>query len=217
MAVTEYITRLTIVSAHDLPRTDRLSTIDPYIVIIVNGQKFKTTVKDDNENPVWNESFHPRVQTAPQGLLQGNLELHLYDEDTFTDAYVAKYVFDLSALSPAQLGTPLTFNLEYVKDKYKAQGKIPTVTVKLEGLVQSFSSLRGMLASMPGFVTNDQQQACYIPIQESNGLIYMGIEYDESGRVDFKVYVTQAGVPIFLDLLVLGGHQYTKVWKCETR
>ncbi|GLC41825.1 hypothetical protein PLESTM_001244100 [Pleodorina starrii] len=211
MSVTEYTTRLTIVSAHDLPKTDRLSQIDPYIVIMINGQQFKTAVKDDNANPVWNETFYPRVLRAPQGLLMGTLELHLYDEDTFSDSHVAKYMFDLATLTPAQLNVPLTFNLEYVKDKYKSQGKSPTITIKLEGLVQSFNSLRAMFSAMPGFFTNDLEQACYIPIQESGGLVYVGIEYEKSGKIDVKVYVTKPGVPLFLDMVVLSGQQYTKV------
>ncbi|KXZ46896.1 hypothetical protein GPECTOR_39g390 [Gonium pectorale] len=211
MAVTEYLARLTIVSANDLPKTDRLSKIDPYFVINVNGQQFKTSVKDDNENPVFNESFYPRVQRGGQGLLSGQLELHLYDEDTFSDSYVAKYAYDLSTFTPSQLDKPLTFNLEYVKDKYKSQNRSPTITIKLDGLVQSFSSLRTMFAAMPGFLTNDVNHACYIPIQESNGLIYVGVEYEANGKIDFKVYLTRPGAPLYLDMLVLSGRQYTKV------
>ncbi|GIL89716.1 hypothetical protein Vretimale_16624 [Volvox reticuliferus] len=211
MSVTEYTTRLTIASAHDLPKTDRLSQIDPYVVINVNGQQFKTAVKDDNDNPVWNETFYPRVQKAPEGLLMGTLELDLYDEDTFSDSHVAKYAFDLSSLTPVQVNVPLTFNLEYVKDKYKSQGKNPTITIKLEVLVQSFKSLRAMLSTMPGFLTNDQEQACFIPIQESGGLVYVGIEYERGGKVDVKVYVTQPNVPLFLDMFVVSGRQLTKV------
>ncbi|EFJ46519.1 hypothetical protein VOLCADRAFT_93072 [Volvox carteri f. nagariensis] len=211
MSVTEYVIRLTIVSAHDLPKTDRLSEIDPYIVINVNGQQFKTAVKDNDENPVWNETFYPRVQRAPEGLLMGTLELHLYDEDTFSDSYVAKYGFDLASLTPAHFNDPLTFKLEYVKDKYKSQGKNPTITIKFEGLVQSFASLRAMFSAMPGFLANDQEHACYIPIQESGGLVYVGIEYERSGRIDIKLYVTHAGVRLFLDMVVLSGRQYTKV------
>ncbi|KAG2488831.1 hypothetical protein HYH03_012630 [Edaphochlamys debaryana] len=212
MSVTEYITRLTVMSAKDLPKTDRLSKIDPYIVIQVNGQQFKTKVKDDNENPVWNELFYPRLHKAPgDGLLTGTLELNLYDEDTFSDSYVAKYHLDLSQLTPDKLNVPLTFNLEYVKDKYKSQGRHPTITIKMEGLVQSFHSLRAMFGAMPGFVTNDQTQAAYIPIQESNGLLYVGVEYEDNGALDFKVLVTRPNVPIFLDMLVLSGRQYTKV------
>lgn len=211
MSVTEFITRLTIVSAHDLPRTDRLSKIDPYVIILVNGQQYKTAVKDDNENPVWNESFYPRVQKHPQGLLAGNLELQLYDEDTFSDSYVAKYAFDLSSLTPEHLNVPLTFDLEYVKDKYKSQGKKSTITIKVEGLAQSFNSLRAMFSGFPSFLTNDKEHACYVPIPDFGGLIYVGIEYEGSGKIDVKVYVTQAGVPLFLDMLLLSGRQNTKV------
>lgn len=211
MSVTEYITRLTIKSARDLPKTDRLSKIDPYMVILVNGQQFRTKVKDDNENPDWNETFGARLLKHPTGLLQGSLELNLYDEDTFADSYVAKYVLDLSTLTQAQLGIPLTFSMEYVKDKYKSQGKHPTITVQFDGLVQSFYSLRSMFAPMPGFLTDDTTSACFIPITESNGLIYVCVDYDSGGKIDFKVYVTRPNVPIYLDLLVLAGAQYTKV------
>ncbi|GFR53147.1 hypothetical protein Agub_g15867 [Astrephomene gubernaculifera] len=211
MSVTEYVTRLTIVSAHDLPKTDRISTIDPYVVIVVNGQKFQTAVKDDNENPVWDESFYPRLQKGQTSILAGKLELHLYDEDTFSDSYVAKYEYDLASLTAAQLNVPLTFNLEYVKDKYKSQGKSPTVTIKLVGLVQSFNSMRAMFGAMPGFITDDVNSACYIPIQDTQGVIYVGVEYEKSGKFDFKVYVTRPNWPIFLDMLVMSGCQSTKV------
>ncbi|PNH11738.1 Synaptotagmin-5 [Tetrabaena socialis] len=212
MAATEYITCLTIVSAEGLPKTDRLSKIDPYVVVNVNGQQFKTGVKDNNESPVWNAAFHPCVQRNAGGaMLSGAVDLNLFDEDTFSDSLVAKCTFDLATITAENLGKPVTLALEFVKDKYKAQGRSPTITIKLEGLVQSFNSMRAMFASMPGFLTNDRERACYIPIQESAGLLYVAVEYEANGKMDFKVYVTRPNVPVFLDMMVLTGRQYTKV------
>jgi hypothetical protein len=45
------------------------------------------------------------------------------------------------------------------------QGKTPSVTVRLDGLVQSYNSLRSMFSAMPGFLYSDQHSSVYIPIQ----------------------------------------------------
>ncbi len=179
-------------------------------MVRVNGQEFKTRVIDDNDNPTWNERFYPRLSRYRTGLLEGSLELMLYDEDPLKDSYVARHTIDLSALTLDQFNKPMTFSLTYVKDKYLSQGCHPVITVMLQGLLQSYNSIRTMFAPVPGFVNDDVRQSCYIPVCDAAGVVYLGVE-DEKGCVDVKVYVTRPGSGLYVDVFVEGACQSTKV------
>lgn len=63
------------------------------------GVKKETTVKDDNENPEWNESFTFDLDPSQQ-----KLSLKLMDSNTFSDSEYAHVDVDLS---PALEGSPL--------------------------------------------------------------------------------------------------------------
>jgi hypothetical protein len=51
--------QVTVVSVTDIPRLDPINTVDPFCELHIEGHEksFKTSVQDDNQNPVWNESF----------------------------------------------------------------------------------------------------------------------------------------------------------------
>lgn len=136
MAATEYVTRFVVVSAASLPRTDRLSKIDPYVKVqLVGGQSFKTPTMDDCEDPTWNFSCCMLLKAAgPGAFLNGTVSLALYDSDTFSDSHVANAQLHLNSLTPDQLGKPITLPLVPTKDKYA--GRTSTITVRLDGLVQ---------------------------------------------------------------------------------
>lgn len=66
-------------------------TIDPYVKMEYNGAKKESTVKDDNENPDWNEEFTYDLDPS-----QSKITLKLMDSDTFSDSEYAHVDVDLS-------------------------------------------------------------------------------------------------------------------------
>lgn len=87
---TEFLCRLVVVSATQLPKTETFSKIDPYIVIKVNGQHFRTTAKDDCEEPRWDEVFFPAIPSGgASSFLTGNIQFILYDENVMSGRFTA--------------------------------------------------------------------------------------------------------------------------------
>eukprot|EP00798_Chlamydomonas_sp_ICE-L_P021182 gene21182-28082_t len=80
----------------------------------------------------------------------------------------------------------------------------------LSGIL-SYASMRNMWAAAPGVICNDQQQRLFIPLQDPNaGPLILGIEYEQGGMVDFKIFVTAPGNTTHIDLF-LGGRPKTKI------
>lgn len=106
----------------------------------------------------------------------------------------------------------MTIPFTFTKDKFSSQKRSSNITISFDGFIQSYASLRNMFAAMPGALHNDQATSCYIPVAESNGLIYLGVEY-EGTKVDIKAYLTRPSANLYVDMLVLAGKQYTKVYR----
>ncbi len=180
---TEFVAKLTVFSASQLPKTDRLSKIDPYVVLNISNQKFKTKCFEDNDNPQFNEAFFPTFPVASNGgFLSGSIEVSLYDKNTFSDSLVATATVQLDGKGPQDL-CRINLPLQYTKSKYTGQSFL---LLGLQGFVQTYRSMRRMFAAMPGFFASDEKQACYFPIHESNGMAYLAVEH-ERGKVDIKV------------------------------
>lgn len=76
------IIHVKVIRAHKLPKRDLLGTSDPYVQLRLSGEKLpakRTTVKMNNLNPEWNESFNLTVKDLQSQVL----ELHVYDWDKF--------------------------------------------------------------------------------------------------------------------------------------
>ncbi|KAK1308816.1 hypothetical protein QJS10_CPA09g01661 [Acorus calamus] len=50
-----------VLSAHNLMPKDGQGTSSPFVEVIFDNQKFRTTVKQNDVNPVWNERFYFNV------------------------------------------------------------------------------------------------------------------------------------------------------------
>ena len=68
------ILRVTLASASNLRNVDRIGTSDPYAVLTVGSLKKHSTVKDNNLNPVWNETFEFPVTDASSQYLMCNIK-----------------------------------------------------------------------------------------------------------------------------------------------
>lgn len=85
-----------IVEGTDLPKTDTIGKIDPYVVISLQGTsiEFRTKTIDNNDKPTWNETF-----TIPIGNIKKDVVLFtLKDEDIKFDDLVSTYSLSVQGL-----------------------------------------------------------------------------------------------------------------------
>lgn len=66
-----------VVSAHDLLPKDGQGASNAFVEIHFDGQKFRTTTKEKDLNPVWNESFYFNI-SDPHKLPELTLDAHVY-------------------------------------------------------------------------------------------------------------------------------------------
>ncbi|CAF1941771.1 unnamed protein product [Rotaria magnacalcarata] len=87
--------QITVVEAKNLTQKDTLSENDAFIQIYLDEKhsKQKTKVKQDSNNPIWNESF---VFNHLHG--QNTLHLDIYDEDAIKDEKIGSVIIDLHHL-----------------------------------------------------------------------------------------------------------------------
>ncbi len=67
-----------VVEARDLKAMDMDGFSDPYVELLIEGQKIQTNYKKSTLTPVWNESFTFDIQHG-----RDPLEVYVYDKDTF--------------------------------------------------------------------------------------------------------------------------------------
>lgn len=121
--------KVTVVKATGLKSQERIGKSDPYVRLYVRVLfKKKTTTKDSNLNPEWNESFEFDVEdTETQTLV-----LQVKDEDIGTDKELGIAALSLHDLKPdteVVITQPLLKHLDTVKHKDK--GDRGSITVKL--------------------------------------------------------------------------------------
>jgi Ca2+-dependent lipid-binding protein len=66
-----------VISAHELMPKDGQGAADAFVELHFDGQKFRTTVKDRDLNPYWNEPFYFNV-SDPASLPDMELEAYVY-------------------------------------------------------------------------------------------------------------------------------------------
>jgi Ca2+-dependent lipid-binding protein len=66
-----------VVSAHELMPKDGQGAANAFVELHFDGQKFRTTVKDRDLNPYWNEPFYFNVSN-PASLSDMELEAYVY-------------------------------------------------------------------------------------------------------------------------------------------
>ncbi|GAV76456.1 C2 domain-containing protein/PRT_C domain-containing protein [Cephalotus follicularis] len=69
-----------VVSAHDLMPKDGQGSASPFVELHFDGQKFRTTTKDKDLSPVWNETFYFNV-SDPTNLSNLVLDAYIYNHN----------------------------------------------------------------------------------------------------------------------------------------
>lgn len=133
---------------------------------------------------------------------------NVYDEDVGSDSFVGSAQLNLDlAFKDNQAYAELKLEL---KDKYAKQGRNSRITVGLGGCIASYPLLRNMFGHTPGILFNDLKERIYFPVTETQGAVYLGIEYEHDwrnkpvGEVDVKAYITRPDVGIFVDMAIAG-------------
>ncbi|XP_043715741.1 FT-interacting protein 3-like [Telopea speciosissima] len=72
-----------VVSAHNLMPKDGEGSASSFVELQFDGQKFRTTVKEKDLNPVWNESFYFNI-TDPTNLQSLTLDVYVYNNNKAT-------------------------------------------------------------------------------------------------------------------------------------
>ncbi|XP_070791879.1 cytosolic phospholipase A2 epsilon-like [Pituophis catenifer annectens] len=99
-----------IIKIKNLRKADLLTQSDCYVSLYLptaSVKRMKTQTIKDSKDPVWNETFHFRIQNKVKNIL----EFKVYDEDKITeDDHLLTVMFDVSKI---QLGetVPLSFQL----------------------------------------------------------------------------------------------------------
>lgn len=71
--------------AHDLMPKDGQGSSNAFVELHFDGQKFRTTTKDKDLNPVWNESFYFNI-SDPNNLSNLALDAHVYNHSRTTNS-----------------------------------------------------------------------------------------------------------------------------------
>mgnify|MGYP000520477037 FL=1 len=85
-----------VLEAAKIPNMDVVGKSDPYTVLTITGsnQKWKTTVKDNTNMPIWNEVFTLPVSSD----LEGVLKAHVWDKDLSSDDEIGEIEIPIKSL-----------------------------------------------------------------------------------------------------------------------
>ncbi|KAH9626630.1 hypothetical protein KSS87_001090 [Heliosperma pusillum] len=102
-----------VISAHDLMPKDGQGSSSSYVELFFDGQKFRTTVKEKDLNPVWDESFYFNV-SDPSMLPHLNLDVYVHNTNrsTNTKSFLGKVSISGTSYVPQSDAVVLHYPLE---------------------------------------------------------------------------------------------------------
>ncbi|XP_057449968.1 multiple C2 domain and transmembrane region protein 7-like [Lotus japonicus] len=134
-----------VVSAHNLLPKDGQGSSSAFVELYFDGQKFRTTIKERDLNPVWNESFYFNI-SDPSNLHYLTLEayVHCHSRATNSSSFLGKVSLTGTSFVPHSDAVVLHFPLEkrgifsrvrgeiglkvYITDNPTIKSSIPTPT-----------------------------------------------------------------------------------------
>eukprot|EP00002_Diphylleia_rotans_P001016 TRINITY_DN10556_c0_g1_i10.p1 TRINITY_DN10556_c0_g1~~TRINITY_DN10556_c0_g1_i10.p1 ORF type:complete len:1388 (+),score=278.91 TRINITY_DN10556_c0_g1_i10:174-4166(+) len=189
---------VTIISASNLTAKDIAifgkNTSDPYCVITVDGvgEVGRTTVKDKNLNPEWNEVFQAFLPS-----LDGIMHVELFDKDQIKDDFLGKAIFPLEMLAEVNECTR-DFKLLADPVKYKGEsvsgGVLFKVAYEPKPLDQLTDQEKQKIASAPKEPKAQKQGKLLLKIIAARNLKSV----DSNGKSDpfCKIHIKDYSTPL---------------------
>lgn len=102
-----------VVSAHNLMPKDGQGSSSAFVELYFDGQKFRTTIKEKDLNPVWNESFYFNINN-PENLHNLILEAYVYNnvKGTHSRTFLGKVRLTGTSFVPHHDAVVLHYPLE---------------------------------------------------------------------------------------------------------
>lgn len=154
-----------VVSAHNLLPKDGHGSSSAFVELYFDGQKFRTTIKEKDLNPVWNESFYFNI-SDPSSLRYLSLDAYVYNniKATNTRSFLGKVCLSGSSFVPYSDAVILHYPLEkrgifshvrgelglkvYVTDDQSIKSSTPLPAG--ESVASKDASLHAQTVSAPG-------------------------------------------------------------------
>ncbi|KAM7260382.1 hypothetical protein ACFE04_016123 [Oxalis oulophora] len=102
-----------VVGAHNLLPKDGLGSSNAFVELFFDGQRFRTTIKEKDLNPVWNESFHFNISDS-YNLHYLTLEAYVYNnvKSTNSKSFLGKLSLTGTSFVPLSDALVLHYPLE---------------------------------------------------------------------------------------------------------
>ncbi|KAI4326967.1 hypothetical protein L6164_019476 [Bauhinia variegata] len=102
-----------VVSAHNLLPKDGQGSSSAFVELYFDGQKFRTTIKEKDLNPVWNESFYFNI-SDPSNLHYLSLDVYVHNhaKPTNSSSFLGKVSLTGSSFVPYSDAVVLHYPLE---------------------------------------------------------------------------------------------------------
>ncbi|XP_074263307.1 multiple C2 domain and transmembrane region protein 7-like [Silene latifolia] len=102
-----------VTAAHDLIAKDSDGSSSAYVELNFDDQRFKTSIKDKDLNPVWNESFYFNI-SDPNNLSNLTLDAYVYNyvRSTNSKNFLGKVHINGSSFVPYSESSEFYYPLE---------------------------------------------------------------------------------------------------------
>ncbi|XVE73879.1 hypothetical protein DITRI_Ditri11bG0154000 [Diplodiscus trichospermus] len=139
-----------VVSAHDLVAKDGQGSSNPFVELHFDDQRFRTTTKEKDLNPVWNQSFYFNI-SDPNNLSNLPLEAYVYNHTKANNAKtcLGKVCLTGTSFVPYSDAVVLYYPLEKRSVFSRAKGELGLkVFVTDDPSIKSSNPLPAMESSM---------------------------------------------------------------------
>jgi len=164
-----------VVGAHNLLPKDGEGSSNAFVELYFDGQKFRTTIKEKDLNPVWNESFYFNI-SDPSNLHYLTLEayVHCHSKATNSSSFLGKVSLTGTSFVPQADAVVLHYPLEkrgifsrvrgelglkiYITDNPTIKSSIPNPSVESMP-TNNHAEVRGPTGSMMNGLSSDKVES----------------------------------------------------------
>lgn len=159
-----------VVSAHNLMPKDGQGSSSAFVELYFDGQKFRTTIKEKDLNPVWNESFYFNINN-PDNLHNLVLEAYVYNnvKGTNSRTFLGKVRLTGTSFFPYHDAVVLHYPLEKRGILSRVKGELGLkVYITDDPSIKSSNPLPAMDSSTNSEPLTNHAQTDHVPNSISN-------------------------------------------------